>query len=306
MIDAFASYSVEDFHADLAVIAEAVDQSLSQQLAVEIETERESQVINAMRHGALAGGKRLRPALMVGAGRLFDLDRDQTLLAATAIEMLHSYSLVHDDLPAMDNSPLRRGKPTVHVVYDEATAVLSGDGLLTKAFELLADEKCHPNPETRCLLVSGLAKAAGERGMVGGQMLDMIAEETSLSEEEVVRLQQKKTGALIAFSCEAAGIIAQAGQREMAALSIYGRNIGAAFQIVDDLLDLESTDETLGKPAGRDKEAGKMTLVDLYGLDGARAKAQMLIKEAQEVVSWAGEKAGFLHRLAEFVLHRSY
>ncbi len=306
MTKAFSDYQATDFQNDLAQTAKSVESTLASLLTIAHGNERENQVIEAMRQGALAGGKRLRPALTVGAARLFGVELDNVLITASAIEMLHSYSLVHDDLPAMDDSPLRRGKPTVHVLYDEATAVLAGDGLLTKAFEVLSAEATHPDPLVRCQLVTGLAKAAGERGMIGGQMLDMIAEETDLSEVEIVRLQQKKTGALIAFSCEAGGICAGAGEREMASLKIYGANIGLAFQIVDDLLDLESTAETLGKPAGRDKEAGKLTLIDIYGLDAARAKAQMLVKEAQDAITWAGEKAGFLHRLAEFVLHRSY
>ncbi|MDA9009268.1 polyprenyl synthetase family protein [Alphaproteobacteria bacterium] len=306
MTETFLDYQATDFQNDLAQVAESVERTLASLLTIDSDNERENQVIEAMRQGALAGGKRLRPALTVGAARLFGFELEKVLVAASAIEMLHSYSLVHDDLPAMDNSPLRRGKPTVHVLYDEATAVLAGDGLLTKAFEILSAETAHPDPLVRCQLVAGLAKAAGERGMIGGQMLDMIAEETELSEAEVVRLQQKKTGALIAFSCEAGGLCAGANKRELASLKLYGANIGLAFQIVDDLLDLESTAEALGKPAGRDQEAGKLTLIDVYGLDAARAKAQMLVKEAQDAITWAGEKAGFLHRLAEFVLHRSY
>ncbi len=300
------NYSASDFQDELALIASSIEESLGNMLACQNPGERENQAMEAMRLGALAGGKRLRPALTIGSAKLFGLELSQVLPTASAIEMLHSYSLVHDDLPAMDDSPLRRGKPTVHVVYDEATAVLAGDGLLTKAFEFLAGENVHPDPLVRCRLIAGLARAAGEAGMVGGQMLDMIAEQTPLTEEEVIRLQQKKTGALIAFSCEAGGICAEAHDKEMATLSLYGRNIGLAFQIVDDLLDLESSAETLGKPAGRDKVAGKLTLIDAYGLDEARAKAQMLVNEAQDAITWAGEKAGFLHRLAEFVLHRSY
>ncbi len=261
-------------------------------------------VIEAMRYSALSGGKRLRPFLVRESARLFDVPESAAFRVGAAIEMVHCYSLIHDDLPAMDDSELRRGHPTVHVAFDEATAILAGDGLLTEAFTVLADPKTHEMAEVRATLVGRLAAAAGAAGMVGGQMIDMSPERSSLDLAGISHLQSLKTGALILFSCEAGAILGGAAAAEQAALVNYAQDLGLAFQIADDILDAESTPEALGKPTGQDANLGKATFVGQLGIEGAREKAGSLVDSACSRLDLFGEKADFLRQTAAFVVAR--
>lgn len=263
----------------------------------------------AMRYACLGGGKRLRALLVVASADLFGVARAQSLRAAAAIEMLHAYSLVHDDLPCMDDDDLRRGRPTVHKAFDEATAVLAGDALQSEAFAVLADPATHPDAAIRTELVTGLARASGVRGMVGGQAVDLGAEQRSaagqpLSFEEISHLQSLKTGALIRFSAEAGAILAGARAIERSALVGYAMDIGLAFQIADDILDEEGSVAELGKAVGKDQAAGKATFVGLLGLTEAKAKARALTNSAQARLVGFGPKARILQELAEFVITR--
>ncbi len=260
--------------------------------------------IEAMRYSALAGGKRLRPFLVMETAGLFEVAPEQALQCAVAVEMVHCYSLIHDDLPAMDDSDLRRCRPTAHKAFDEATAILAGDGLLTEAFAVLADPRCHPEAAVRAELVAGLAAAAGAAGMVGGQMIDIAPGRDGLDLDGITDLQALKTGALIAFSCAAGAILGRAGAPERAALLGYARDLGLAFQIVDDLLDFHATPEQLGKPTGQDAAAGKATFVGLLGPGEARAMAEKLVASACARLEIFSEKADFLRQTATFVLER--
>lgn len=266
----------------------------------------EAQVVEAMRYACLGGGKRLRPFLLCQTAGLFDVPERQGLRAAAAVEMLHSYSLVHDDLPCMDDSDLRRGRPTLHKATDEATAVLAGDALLTEAFAVLAAPETHEDPAVRCALTARLAQAAGALGMVGGQMIDIAAEEGRLALDlaGLERLQALKTGALIACSVEMGALLGRAGETERGRLLDYARKLGLAFQIKDDILDVESSPEELGKPAGQDEAQAKATFVSFLGLEGAREKAGVLVKEALECLDSFGAKADFLRETAIFVIER--
>ena len=278
------------------------------------EAARPERLVAAMRHAALGGGKRLRPFLVVESAALFgaaqDLSlRDGALLVGCALELLHCYSLVHDDLPAMDNDDLRRGRPTVHRAFDEATAILAGDALLTLAFDVLAGEEVHADPKVRIALVRELARAAGLGGMAGGQMLDLAAEgrfaaRSTLSEREIITLQAMKTGALLRFACRAGAILGQANADAAAAMARYGAAIGEAFQIADDLLDVEGDAATLGKAAGKDAEAGKATLVAALGIDGARGKLEHLLETADAALAPFGAKADTLRAAARFIVER--
>jgi farnesyl diphosphate synthase len=240
----------------------------------------EASVVEAMRYAALGGGKRLRPFLVIESARLFGVPEQQSVRAGAALEMVHGYSLVHDDLPAMDDSDLRHGKPSVHKAFDEAIAILAGDGLLTLAFGVLADPETHPDGAVRAALVAALARAAGTAGMVGGQMIDISPGRAGLDLDGITRLQRLKTGALITFGCEAGAILGAAPEAERRALVDYAGDLGLAFQIVDDLLDAEGTAEELGKPTGQDAALGKATFVGQLGLDGARAEASRIINNA--------------------------
>jgi len=263
------------------------------------------QVVEAMRYSSLGQGKRLRPFFVMESARLFDVAEVSALRTAVALECIHCYSLVHDDLPAMDNDDLRRGKPTCHIAFDEATAILAGDGLLTFAFEIAADPQTHASAEIRSALVLALARAAGKDGMVGGQMLDLLAEKrTGQTLEEIMLIQSLKTGALFGFSLEAGAILAQADDADRQALRTYADKVGLAFQIADDILDIESTPEQLGKQTQKDAEAGKATFIDLFGLDGAKAKATELVDEAVSAVKRYGNKAVNLEAAARFVVDR--
>lgn len=265
----------------------------------------EARVFAAMRYSALAPGKRLRPFLVLASAQLFSVARRSALQVAAAIELVHAYSLVHDDLPAMDDSDLRRGRPTCHKEFDEATAILAGDALLTYAFEILAHPDTHGDPAVRCELVTALAQAAGAHGMVGGQMIDLLAErDLSLDIGAITRLQRLKTGALIAFSCEAGAILGKAAPEMRLALRGYAHDLGLAFQIADDLLDIEGNAAETGKPVGSDAAAGKATFVSILGADRARDQAGILIAQAVAHLDLFQEKAELLEQAAHFVINR--
>jgi farnesyl diphosphate synthase len=265
----------------------------------------EARVFEAMRYSALAPGKRLRPFLVLASAQLFSVQQRSALQVAAAVELIHAYSLVHDDLPAMDNSDLRRGRPTCHKQFDEATAVLAGDALLTFAFEVLAQEDTHGDPAVRCELVSSLAVAAGGNGMVGGQMFDLLAEkDPTLGLVAITRLQRLKTGALIAFACEAGAILGKAPLEIRRALRGYAHDLGLAFQIADDLLDVEGSAADIGKPVGSDAAAGKATFVSILGVERARAQAELLVRQAVAHLDLFEKKADLLRQAAQFVIDR--
>jgi farnesyl diphosphate synthase len=264
----------------------------------------EGRVVEAMRYAALDGGKRLRPFLVCASSDLFHVPRTRALRAAAAMEMVHCYSLVHDDLPAMDDDDLRRGRPTVHKAFDEATAILAGDGLLTLAFEVLADPATHPDGAIRAELVTELAKGAGAAGMVGGQMIDLRAPHLDLDEAGLIRLQGMKTGCLIASSCRFGAILGGGDRQAKEALGAYGKAIGLAFQIADDVLDVESSAAETGKATGKDAAAGKATFVSRLGLEGAKTQAQVLVEQAIDHVGVFGPAAEPLRQAAKFTIRR--
>ncbi len=264
----------------------------------------ESSLFESMRYATLGGGKRFRPFLVCQSAALFSVGKASALRAAAAVELVHCYSLVHDDLPAMDDDDLRRGLPTVHKKFDEATAILAGDALLTLAFEVLADHRTHENAEIRAELVSALAAAAGGRGMVGGQMLDLAAEGMKLDIGGITRLQRLKTGAMIAFSCEAGAILGRASAKPRDALRRYAHDLGLSFQIADDLLDVEGTMKETGKAVGKDAGAGKATFVSVMGVERARAQARLLAEQAAEHLAIFDQSADLLRKAAPFVVGR--
>ncbi len=262
-------------------------------------------LVEAMRYSVLGQGKRLRPFFVRESARILGADDACALRVGAALECVHCYSLIHDDLPAMDDDDLRRGRPTCHRRFGEATAILAGDGLLTFAFSILADPAAHPDPAVRAELVSRLALAAGHEGMAGGQMLDLQAEERAVHDEaEVLAVQSLKTGALFRFALEAGAILAQAPEEDRKRMRDYAQNVGLAFQIADDILDVESTPEELGKATGKDASAGKATFLDLYGLDGAKARARALADAACEALAPYGERADNLRAAAAFIIER--
>ena len=264
----------------------------------------EHQIYEAMRYTTLGGGKRLRPFLVEQSATLFGVSEINALRTGAALELIHCYSLVHDDLPAMDDDELRRGKPTLHKAFDEATAILAGDALLTLAFEVIAQPETHKNPDIRIELVDMLARASGVRGMVGGQMTDLRAETKELDIEDITLLQRLKTGALIEFGCEAGAILGKANKEERIALTAYAQDLGLAFQIADDLLDVEGNVEETGKAVRKDEDAGKATFVSLLGIDGARKKAEYMANRAANHLKIFDEQANLLRATAEFVVSR--
>lgn len=270
----------------------------------EEEQNGENRVIAAMRYSALSGGKRLRPFLTVECAGLFGVSAEAAMTTAAAIEFIHTYSLIHDDLPAMDDDDYRRGKPSCHKQYGEATAILAGDGLLTYAFEVLAHRLVHPDAGVRCELIRTIAKAAGVAGMVGGQMMDLDAENEELDADEIIRLQRLKTGEMFAVSCESGAILGKAPDNLRNALRRYAHDLGLAFQITDDLLDVEGTREETGKQVGKDASAGKATLVAVLGVGRAREQAQILSEQAKHYLRHFDKKADRLRMLAEFVVSR--
>jgi farnesyl diphosphate synthase len=270
------------------------------------EIARPKRLMDAMRYSSLGGGKRLRPFLVVESSAVFGVPRDAALLAGAALECIHCYSLIHDDLPAMDNSDLRRGRPTLHKTTDDATAILAGDGLLTLAFDIITRDEVHKDPAVRLSLTRALARAAGIGGMVGGQMLDLAGEGRFGDREpvDVARLQQMKTGALLRYGCIAGALLGQASPTDYQALDGYGRALGEAFQIADDLLDVEGDAAALGKPAGADAALGKTTFVTQLGIDGAKQRVRDLLAKADEALSAFGARADVLRATAHFVADR--
>lgn len=295
------------FDAKLDATAKRTERLLGQLLSAEVqpqETTRPARLLQAMHYGALNGGKRLRPFLVVESAALFGGNEAAALRVGAALECLHSYSLVHDDLPAMDDDDLRRGKPTVHIAFDEATAILAGDALLTYAFDIIAAPETHLPDRARIELVLALARAAGIGGMAGGQALDLAAEKETPDEPGIVTLQAMKTGALIRFACEAGAIIAGALAEDRDRMRRFGEIIGRAFQLADDLLDLTSDAATLGKAAGKDAARGKGTLVALKGRPWAEAELDRLVGEATDLIAVYGDRARTLVEAARFVANR--
>ncbi len=270
------------------------------------EIVRPKRLMDAMRYSSLGGGKRLRPFLVVESAAVFGVPREAALLAGAALECIHCYSLIHDDLPAMDNSDLRRGRPTLHRKTDDATAILAGDALLTLAFDIITRDEVHHDANVRLSLTRALARCSGIGGMVGGQMLDLAGEGRFGDREpvDVARLQQMKTGALLRFGCIAGAILGQATEREYQALDDYGRALGEAFQIADDLLDVEGDAEALGKPSGQDAALGKTTFVTQLGIEGARQRVRDLLARADAALSIFGDRAAVLRAAARFVAER--
>ena len=265
-----------------------------------------ARLYEAMRYAAIGGGKRIRPLLVIAACALFHVARDRALRVAAAVECVHVYSLIHDDLPSMDDDDMRRGKPTLHRAFDESTAILAGDALHALAFEILADDSTHEDPFVRAELIGELARAAGPAGMAGGQMMDLIAGSISLDIAAVTRLQQLKTGALIGWCLEAGAIMGRLPPEGRTGLRGYARDVGLAFQIADDLLDHEGVEEKAGKRLGKDEQAGKETFVSLLGPERARAQAGMLVAQAIEHIHGYGTEADLLRAIARFAVERDH
>jgi farnesyl diphosphate synthase len=291
-----------DFERNLKHAAAEIERVLD--LALPAPDGPEARVVEAMRYAVTGPGKRLRPYLVLSSAELFGVQRSCALRVAAAVEMVHCYSLVHDDLPALDDSDTRRGRPSVHRQYDEPTAILAGDALLTLAFEILAEPDTHGDPMVRCELIGALARAAGTQGMVGGQTLDLAAERQQLDMGAVTRMQRLKTGELIAFSCEAGAILGHAAETPRKALRAYAHDLGLAFQIADDLIDAEGDAAEAGKAVGKDKARGKATFVDILGIDRARAQARLLAEQAGKHLDIFEEKAELLRQAAQFVVNR--
>jgi farnesyl diphosphate synthase len=296
--------SYRAFDSALTFAADSVERAMERLLPK--GGEGEARVFDAMRYSSLGGGKRLRAFFVMASATLFRVGVTPALRTASAIEFVHAYSLIHDDLPAMDDDDLRRGKPSCHKQFDEATAILAGDALQTLAFEVLAQEETHGDPAVRTALVLDLARAAGAQGMVGGQMLDLVAEQKGpdMSIGAITRLQRLKTGALISFSCTAGAILGKAPEPMRTALSAYAHDLGLAFQIVDDLLDIEGSAAELGKTPGKDVAAGKATFVSILGLERARAQAKMLAGQAAAHLEPFGPAADLLKQASDFVVSR--
>lgn len=314
--------AADPFFDRLQLIARDIEEELGRALddaARPDEIHRPERLLAAMRHGSLNGGKRLRPFLMIACAELVNPASASSsyaalVQAAAALELVHCYSLVHDDLPSMDDDDVRRGQPTVHKAFDEATAILAGDALLTLAFDRVADPALGVAPDIQLRLVSGLARAAGLGGMVGGQILDLAAEgryagdgrPQQLGEHDIRRLQAMKTGALLRFACEAGAIFVGSNREIQAHMAEFGRIIGQAFQIADDIIDVESEAGTAGKATGKDAARGKATLVSLMGLDPARAELDRLINEAEAVLARVGGDTALLTSAARFIANRTF
>ncbi len=295
---------MNNFKEQLKQARATVDQNLKKWLV--LPDNLSARVVEAMRYASIEGGKAFRAFLILTTAKMFDLPEQNAINIATALEMVHAYSLIHDDLPSMDNDTMRRGKPTVHIQFDEATAILAGDGLLTNAFEVLADEATHPDGNIRAKLVKMLAHLAGKDGMVGGQMIDLIGEKQSLNLEQIEMLQDKKTGALLMFASTASAVAAKASDEQLNALKTYAKCIGLMFQITDDILDVTGDSATVGKTLGKDKNETKSTFVSVLGLEAARKKAEDLGGQAEQALSIFGDKANALKEAARFILERNY
>jgi farnesyl diphosphate synthase len=297
--------------ADSALLAPAlgqvraeIDDFLAALLAV--PPDPRAALYEAMRYAAIGGGKRLRPLLVIAASDLFLTARERAVRVGAAVECIHVYSLIHDDLPAMDDDDLRRGKPTLHKAYGEATAILAGDALHALAFEILADEATHEDPFVRAELIAELARAVGPAGMAGGQMMDLAAAEETLDLTAVTRLQQLKTGALIGFCLEAGAIMGRVPPEKRLKLRGYARDVGLAFQIADDLLDEEGQEEKTGKKVGKDRAKGKETFVTLLGRERARRQAGLLVGQAIDYLKSYGAEADLLRAIARFAVERDH
>ena len=291
-----------DLKRELAHLAKAIDGKFDHLLAIPDDPRKE--LFQAMRHAAIGGGKRLRPFLVMATARLYNVEEAAALSAATAVEAVHVYSLIHDDLPCMDNDDMRRGKPTVHKAFGEAQAILAGDALLALAFELLSDEHAHSDPFVRAEMCAVLAKAAGPTGMVGGQMMDIVAETQSFDLPTITRLQQLKTGALITVCVEIGAILARVPAESRTGLRGFAHDLGLAFQIADDILDVEGDEAAAGKKLHKDDAAGKQTFLTLMGLERAREQAEMLVEQAKSHLGAFGEEADLLRAVAEYVVYR--
>jgi farnesyl diphosphate synthase len=294
--------STSELTIEMQRISAAMDRQFD--LLLPLPEDPRRSLYEAMRYAAIGGGKRLRPLLVVAACRLFNVDEQAALRIATAIEAIHAYSLIHDDMPCMDDDDLRHGKPTVHKVFDEATAMLAGDSLHALAFELLAEEATHSDPFVRVELVLELARASGPDGMAGGQMMDLAAEGQVFDLQTVTRLQQLKTGALIAFCLEAGAIMGKLPKEGRSPLRGYARDVGLAFQIADDLLDVEGDEEKAGKALHKDEAAGKATFLSLLGVDRARMQARALVDQAIAHLGAFGAEADLLRAIARFTIER--
>jgi farnesyl diphosphate synthase len=303
-----------DFKHSLNQVAGETERLLGRLLAAQPvagENLRPARLLDAMRYASLGGGKRIRPFLVVETARLFAVPRRQALMVAAALECVHCYSLVHDDLPAMDNDDLRRGRATVHKAYDEATAILAGDGLLTFAFDILSRPQTHQDAGIRIKLISALSRAAGVGGMAGGQMLDLAAEgrfavgqQGGLDFNDVRTLQEMKTGALLQYACTSGAVLGEADRKAHSALERYGAAIGEAFQVADDLLDVDGDAATLGKATGKDAAAHKATFVSLLGIDGARKRLKNLVGKAEKAIASFGTDGEILVAAAHFIANR--
>ena len=295
-----------DFEAALATAAADTDAALARLLPSETDAGDERRLVEAMRYAALGPGKRFRPFLVLAGAAACNADRMNALSVAAAIECVHAYSLVHDDLPAMDNDDLRRGRPTAHKAFDEATAILAGDALQAQAFQILAMTETHSEATVRAELTLGLARASGAAGMCGGQALDLAASDADRDMGWVVRMQRLKTGALIAFSSEAGAILAKADRQRRSALFSYGLDIGLAFQIADDILDLEGDEAAVGKRLAKDQDQGKAVLPAVMGVEEARTYAETLVRQAVAKLDCFGESANVLREAAAFALRRAH
>ncbi|MCW2351383.1 polyprenyl synthetase family protein [Sphingobium sp. B12D2B] len=288
----------------LTEIAEAIDVQFDRLLPV--PEDQRARLYEAMRYSAIGGGKRLRPLLVKASCDLFNIGWESAVRAGLAVECIHVYSLIHDDLPAMDNDDMRRGKPTAHRAFDEATAILAGDCLHDLAFAVLADERTHADATVRCELIASLAQASGPAGMAGGQMMDLVAETTPFDLPAITRLQLLKTGALIVFCLEAGAIFARIPEDRRTSLRGYAHDVGLAFQIADDLLDIEGDAAVTGKAVGKDAAAGKATFASLMGVEKARQQASLLVAQAKDHLRDFGEEADLLRDIADFAISRSY
>ena len=293
-----------EFETRLTEIADKVTVALDQ--LIPPASGPEADLMRAMRHAALANGKRMRPFFLLETGAMFEAPEKSLLRAAAALECVHCYSLVHDDLPCMDDDDFRRGQPTVHKAFDEATAVLAGDALLTLAFKILASTETHDDAGVRTLLIERLADSSGARGMVGGQMIDMLESDSPRDLNTITRMQRLKTGALISYATEAGAIIGRAREAERNALAGFSNDLGLAYQIADDLLDATGHEEKVGKPLRTDEEAGKANFVTILGVDGARQRVRILAAQAKEHLAIFREKAHILLQSVDFVLDRTH
>jgi farnesyl diphosphate synthase len=300
------SFHKMTFPQELERVAWAVERRLGELLGQDrAPAGQDTTLAQAMRYAVLGGGKRIRPFLLIQSARLFGVNEDSALDAACALECVHCYSLVHDDLPAMDDDALRRGRPTVHIAFDEATAILAGDALLTLAFEILSDPRLHQDPAIRAELVLDLAKAGGWQGMALGQALDLSPERQGFNPADVATMQALKTGALFRFACEAGAVLGRADAADRAALQAYASFFGQAFQLADDLLDAQGDAEALGKAVAKDAGRGKATLVALMGVDAARARLGVLLQEAEAALAPFGGQAETLLDTVRFAVSRT-